>query len=82
MTLLEAQQVEMPWGVHYGKTLREINASDRTYLTAFLAPKLAELTGSDVERMAWLTDAVAIVITEGASAADNEAQGELFGGES
>lgn len=76
MNLREAQDTVMPWGVHQRKTLGAINASDRTYLTEFLAGKLETLD-------AWLREAVELVIAEGApESAIDAGQGELFGGES
>jgi hypothetical protein len=73
MTLHQAQETVMPWGIHYRKTLREINATDRTYLTEYLASIRGALD-------AWLREAVDLLIAEGAPGALSDAgQGQLFG---
>jgi hypothetical protein len=78
MNLREAQETVMPWGVHKGKTLREINAAERSYLTEFLRGALVTSRPD-----AWLLEAVDLVIAVGAAEQlGNDGQGELFGGES
>lgn len=73
MTLEQAKQTAMPFGMHAGVPLEMIAENDPTYLSEFLAEKKDTL-------VAWLREALELVLEDMKKApGEDPAQGELFG---